>query len=195
MKILATKQNCLNDSYLVQGLKHRVACQIALYLTLFLTQSWTLHTQQSKRLFLKLIQFNQLSHALNMIWKSWQSARPSAVNNKQNAIFYRHHIDSTTNDLRTLYSVKMTVFWVVTPCSLVEVHCHFRGACCLHHQIALIMEAASTSETSMNFYHTQCNNPKDSHLHTCHYENPKTQLYSAFHNTRNNISLSLLTTL
>jgi hypothetical protein len=31
---------------------------------------------------------------------------------------------------------------------------------------ALMMEAASTSETSVNFYQTtQRNNPKDSHLH------------------------------
>jgi hypothetical protein len=30
--------------------------------------------------------------------------------------------------------MKMTVFWVVVPCSLVEVHRRSRGACCLHHQ-------------------------------------------------------------
>jgi hypothetical protein len=48
-------------------------------------------------------------------------------------------------------SVKKSVFWVVAPCSLVEV-------------IALIMEAASTSETLVNFYQTtRCNNPEDSH--------------------------------
>jgi hypothetical protein len=28
----------------------------------------------------------------------------------------------------------MVVFWVVAPCSLVEVHQRFRGSCCLHHQ-------------------------------------------------------------
>jgi hypothetical protein len=28
---------------------------------------------------------------------------------------------------------EMTVFWVVAPCSLVEVHQRFRGSCCLHH--------------------------------------------------------------
>jgi hypothetical protein len=43
------------------------------------------------------------------------------------------------------------VFWVVAPCSLV----------------ALMMEAASTSEKSVNFYQTtRRNNPEDSHLHT-----------------------------
>jgi hypothetical protein len=30
--------------------------------------------------------------------------------------------------------MKMAVFWVVTPCSLVEVCRLFRDACCLHHQ-------------------------------------------------------------
>jgi hypothetical protein len=29
---------------------------------------------------------------------------------------------------------KMAVFWVVAPCSLVEVYRRFRGACCLQHQ-------------------------------------------------------------
>jgi hypothetical protein len=28
----------------------------------------------------------------------------------------------------------MAVFWVLAPCSLVEVCRRFRGACCLHHQ-------------------------------------------------------------
>jgi hypothetical protein len=33
--------------------------------------------------------------------------------------------------------------------------------------IALMMEAASTSDMSVNFYQiTQCNNPEDSHLNT-----------------------------
>jgi hypothetical protein len=46
----------------------------------------------------------------------------------------------------------MTVFWDVAPWSLVEVFRRFRGACCLHHQGDLMMETASTSETSVNFY-------------------------------------------
>jgi hypothetical protein len=29
--------------------------------------------------------------------------------------------------------LKMTVFWFLTPCSLVEIYKHFRGTCCLHH--------------------------------------------------------------
>jgi hypothetical protein len=45
----------------------------------------------------------------------------------------------------------MAVFWVVAQCSLVH--------------IALMMEAARTSETLVNFYQTtRCNNPEDSHL-------------------------------
>jgi hypothetical protein len=43
----------------------------------------------------------------------------------------------------------MAVFWVVGPCSLVEVYRRFRGA--------LMMEAGSISETLVNFYQTtQC---------------------------------------
>jgi hypothetical protein len=40
--------------------------------------------------------------------------------------------------------------------------------------IALMMEAANTSETSVNFYQTTgSNNPEDSHLHTRRRENLK----------------------
>jgi hypothetical protein len=30
--------------------------------------------------------------------------------------------------------VKVAVFWVVAPCSLIEIYQHFRGVYCLHHQ-------------------------------------------------------------
>jgi hypothetical protein len=33
-----------------------------------------------------------------------------------------------------MLTLKMAVFWAVTPCSLVEVYRRFRGACYLHHQ-------------------------------------------------------------
>jgi hypothetical protein len=36
--------------------------------------------------------------------------------------------------LPTTSLMKSAVFWVVAPCSLVEVYRRFRGACCLHHQ-------------------------------------------------------------
>jgi hypothetical protein len=61
----------------------------------------------------------------------------------------------------------MAVFWDVAPCSLVEVYRRFRDACCLHYQseIALMMEAASTFETSVNFYQkTRRNILEDGHL-------------------------------
>jgi hypothetical protein len=55
----------------------------------------------------------------------------------------------------------MAFFWVITPCNL----------------IALMMEAASTSETSENLYQTtRRNNPEDSrHLHTRRCEKLKSQ--------------------
>jgi hypothetical protein len=44
--------------------------------------------------------------------------------------------------------------------------------------IALMMEAASTSETSVNFCQTtRRNNPEDSHLHTRRRENLKFHRY------------------
>jgi hypothetical protein len=44
--------------------------------------------------------------------------------------------------------------------------------------IALMMEAAGTYETLMNFYQTtQCNNPEDSHLDTRCCENLKSHIF------------------
>jgi hypothetical protein len=37
-------------------------------------------------------------------------------------------------EVLTAVSTKMAVFWVVAPCSLVEVYQCFRGPCCLRHQ-------------------------------------------------------------
>jgi hypothetical protein len=51
--------------------------------------------------------------------------------------------------------MKMSVSWVFAPCSLVEVY----------RLIALMMEATSTTETSVNFYQiTRRDNPEDSYL-------------------------------
>jgi hypothetical protein len=62
----------------------------------------------------------------------------------------------------------MAVFWVVAPCILVEVYRRFSLL------IALMTEAESTSETSVNFYQTTRRyNPEDSHLHTRRRENLK----------------------
>jgi hypothetical protein len=38
-------------------------------------------------------------------------------------------------EVLTAVSTKMVVFWVATPCSLVEVYQRFRGPYCLHHQL------------------------------------------------------------
>jgi hypothetical protein len=56
--------------------------------------------------------------------------------------------------------MKMAVFWVVAPCSLVEFYRRFRAAYC-----RVMMEAVSTSEKSVNFYQTTWGyNPKDIYL-------------------------------
>jgi hypothetical protein len=54
-------------------------------------------------------------------------------------------------------STKMAVFWVVAPCSLVEVCQCFRGPCC----IALMMEAARTPETLVNTHRPDDGGSKD----------------------------------
>jgi hypothetical protein len=62
--------------------------------------------------------------------------------------------------------MKVTVFWVVAQCSLVEID-HVSEALTAFVIIDLMTEALSISETSVNFYQTTWrNNPKDSHLHT-----------------------------
>jgi hypothetical protein len=61
----------------------------------------------------------------------------------------------------------MAVSSVVAPCGLVEDYKRFRGPC-----LALMMEAARTSETLVNFYQTTRRyNPEDSHLRTHRREN------------------------
>jgi hypothetical protein len=65
--------------------------------------------------------------------------------------------------------MKMAVFWDFAPCSLVEIYRRFRDTYCLHHQAltALMMDAESTSESSVRFYQTTWRNvPEDSHLYT-----------------------------
>jgi hypothetical protein len=58
-------------------------------------------------------------------------------------------------EVLTVASMKMTVFWVVVPCTLEQVS---------EVSVASIIRAfiaASTSETSVNFYQTtRCNNPE-----------------------------------
>jgi hypothetical protein len=77
-------------------------------------------------------------------------------------------------EYKDLCFLKMAVFWVIVPCSLVQAYRHFRGACCLHHQ-------GDHPEMSVNFYQTTWRtNPEDSHLHTCCHENLKSHLWFLF---------------
>jgi hypothetical protein len=66
----------------------------------------------------------------------------------------------------TVASTKMAIFWAVAPCSLAEVYYCFRNAPSSGQgSNAPMMEAASSSNTSGNFYQmTECNNPDDSQL-------------------------------
>jgi hypothetical protein len=67
--------------------------------------------------------------------------------------------------------LKMTVFWNVAPCSLIETDISEVLTASI---ITLMMEAVSTSEMSVNFYKTTWRNiPEDSLLHTHHCENLK----------------------
>jgi hypothetical protein len=60
----------------------------------------------------------------------------------------------------TTVSLKMAVFWVVAPCSLVEVYQRFKGPCCRHHQSDELLI------------------PEASHLRTHRRENLKSYLVS-----------------
>jgi hypothetical protein len=73
----------------------------------------------------------------------------------------------------TAASIKMTIFRDVASCSLVVVFRHFRCACCVNHQGALMTDVGSTSETSVNFYQTtRRNNPENSNLQNNVYSKP-----------------------
>jgi hypothetical protein len=67
--------------------------------------------------------------------------------------------------LSSLTNIKIAVFWVVAPCSLVDVY-------------VLMIEAARTSERLVNLYQTTRRyNPEDSHLRTHRRENLKSYSY------------------
>jgi hypothetical protein len=82
-------------------------------------------------------------------------------------------------------SARMLFFGVLAPCRLVG-RCHrFGKTYCLHLQcrrlefVSLLMEAASTCETSVVLYRTALRNiPQDSHLHTRRRENLKSHRVS-----------------
>jgi hypothetical protein len=75
--------------------------------------------------------------------------------------------------------LKIAVFWVVAQYSLEK----FTDVSevLVASIIRAMMEAASTSETSVNFYQTtRRNNPEDSHLHTRRRENLKSHVSVSF---------------
>jgi hypothetical protein len=68
--------------------------------------------------------------------------------------------------------MKVAAFWIVGLCRLVEVYRRFIASIIM--AIALITEASSTSETSVDFYRTTWRiNPEDDHLHIQRCENLK----------------------
>jgi hypothetical protein len=42
--------------------------------------------------------------------------------------------NNRADNCKLFIDMKIAVFWVVAPCSLVKVYQRFRGPCCLHHQ-------------------------------------------------------------
>jgi hypothetical protein len=82
--------------------------------------------------------------------------------------------------------LKFRVFWDILPRSQIDVDRRFRGACCLaplKRPIfrALMMEAACTSETSVDIdLTTRQYIPEDSELHTRRRENLKSHRTSYY---------------
>jgi hypothetical protein len=145
------------------------------------------------------------SFVTNPIIYPWQ--RQSKVKICKIRMYFNHQL--LRFQVLTAASMNKTVFWDAL-WSLVETDWRFRGAYCLYHHrsgdeflfavaafmytctslsflilseppiIVLMMEAASTSETLVNFYQTTWHdNPEDSHLHTRRCENLKS--HTNFH--------------
>jgi hypothetical protein len=69
-------------------------------------------------------------------------------------------------------------FWSNAPCNIAEIDKRFRGAYCLHHQGAVMMEVENISETPVKVYQKSRHiNPESIQLHTCCCENLKSQLF------------------
>jgi hypothetical protein len=65
----------------------------------------------------------------------------------------------------TAATMKVTVFWDIAPCSLVQIDRRFKG-------VSLMMELVSLSETSANFHETTRRNiPEYCQLHIRRREN------------------------
>jgi hypothetical protein len=76
--------------------------------------------------------------------------------------------------------------WIICNKNIRHMNAHHIPCTCMEmakgdYLITLIMEVASTSETSVNFYQTtQCNIPLDGHLHSCCHENLKSHLEKCY---------------
>jgi hypothetical protein len=80
-------------------------------------------------------------------------------NKKESNVLHNYGKRTLLLAYRQTWIMKMAVFWVVAA-----------------GWFALMMEAASTFQTSVNFYQTtRRNNPEDSHLHIRRREKPKSQ--------------------
>jgi hypothetical protein len=90
----------------------------------------------------------------------------------------RPYFTTPTYSKSILWNNSKSLRWLshalVSPCSLVKICQRFRGICC---PTALMMEAASTSETLVNLHQTTRRyNPEDGHLRTHRRENLKSYL-------------------
>jgi hypothetical protein len=77
-------------------------------------------------------------------------------------------------DMKELITVKMSVSWIVAPCSLVEVYRRFRGIFWIHHQGGLIDGSRKCfwNVSKLLPDHTALQ-LEDSHLHSRRRENLK----------------------
>jgi hypothetical protein len=79
-------------------------------------------------------------------------------------------------EVLTAATLKATSFCVVAPCRLLEPYRRFIDTTCLCYQgdgfvFAMMMEAAGTSETSVNFFMSALRqNSEDSPLHRIYYQ-------------------------
>jgi hypothetical protein len=76
--------------------------------------------------------------------------------------YFQHGVccnSSARQNIVTSFSeqdIKMAVFWVATPCSMLEVYRRFRGTCCLHHQ-PWWWQSVRTAKKSQHFTITKIN--------------------------------------
>jgi hypothetical protein len=83
----------------------------------------------------------------------------------QNSATRKHADMHSTSGIQTHNPYEDAVFWVVAPCSLVEVYQRFGGPFCLLHQ--------GDEKAARGYQTTQRYNPEDSHLRTHRRENLK----------------------